>query len=339
MSKQLSQDKIKYIILDSLQYVINQFNIKGQLELEGFKVEDFGIRILVRVHGHNTVKSAVELYVAELKKRIAVLLEDHKMHLDVIFTSQSLGSKSEGKSNNSLSKLPGVKKIIAIASGKGGVGKSTITKWIASSLTKEGLNIGIVDVDIYGPSLSYMFDVKERPEYKNGQIVPIIKESIQLASIGFMMDEAGSIAWRGPMLVKALAQLISGVAWDNLDLLLIDTPPGTGDIHLSLFKQYPVSGVIVVTTPHPLAVADTKKGIDLYKKLEIPIIGVVENMSFLIDAHGNCSFPFGRGGGDDIATSYNIPILARIPLQEVSAFEFSIDTRNFLKNFVSEQWV
>ncbi|MFK8037925.1 MAG: Mrp/NBP35 family ATP-binding protein [Crocinitomicaceae bacterium] len=219
--------------------------------------------------------------------------------------------------------LPNVKHIIAIASGKGGVGKSTVTSNLAAGLAKQGHKVGLVDADIYGPSAPTMFDlVGRRPEgtEKDGKtlIKPIDSYGVKVLSIGFFSDPDQAVVWRGPMASKALNQLFKDAEWGELDYLLIDLPPGTGDIHLSLVQNVPLTGVIIVSTPQEVALADARKGINMFQMegLKVPVIGLVENMAWFTPAElpDNKYYIFGRDGAKNLAESMNVPLLAQIPL-------------------------
>jgi ATP-binding protein involved in chromosome partitioning len=219
--------------------------------------------------------------------------------------------------------LPKVKNIIAVVSGKGGVGKSTVAANFALTLAKGGARVGLLDADIYGPSVPIMFGIRgERPKMMNvegkGIILPIEKYGIKIMSIGLLVDEKSAVVWRGPMASSAIKQFVSDVFWDELDYLVIDMPPGTGDIHLTLMQTVPVTGVIVVTTPQEVALADAKKGIAMFgqAQLKVPIIGLVENMSYFSPAElpNNKYYIFGKEGGRKLAEEYEIPFLGEIPL-------------------------
>ena len=219
--------------------------------------------------------------------------------------------------------LPGVKNIIAVSSGKGGVGKSTVTSNLAVGLAQQGYSVGLIDADIYGPSMPLMFDVMdEKPttidvEGKN-YIKPIENYGVKMLSIGFFADANQAIVWRGPMASKALRQMFIDTYWGSLDYLLIDLPPGTGDIHLSLVQTVPVTGSVIVTTPQDVALADAKKGIAMFgqAQLNVPLIGLVENMSYFTPAElpDNRYYIFGKQGGRRLADEYDIPFLGEIPL-------------------------
>lgn len=217
-----------------------------------------------------------------------------------------------------LPNLAGVKKIVAVSSGKGGVGKSTVTANLAAALHAQGLRIGVLDADIYGPSQAMMFGVAPGTRPKTAEekyFIPVIAQGIQTMSISYLIDESTPMVWRGPMVSSALQQLLMQTQWDALDVLLIDMPPGTGDIQLTLSQKVPVDGAIVVTTPQDVALLDAKKGIEMFRKVDIPILGVIENMSMHICSKcGHLDPIFGEGGGASIADQYQTQLLAQLPL-------------------------
>ncbi|MBL0182622.1 MAG: Mrp/NBP35 family ATP-binding protein [Chitinophagaceae bacterium] len=246
------------------------------------------------------------------------LLVNKEAVVKVNFTSNTSSNRQDGKTI-----LKGVKNIIAVVSGKGGVGKSTISANLALALAQGGAKVGLMDADIYGPSQHIMFGVRgERPMMKDdgdkGLIVPIEKFGIKMMSIGLLIDEKQAVVWRGPMVSTAIRQFVSDVDWGELDYLVIDMPPGTGDIHLTIVQTVPVTGVIVVTTPQTVALADAKKGIAMFgqAQLKVPVIGLVENMSFFTPAElpGNKYYIFGKDGGKNLAEEFDIPFLGQIPI-------------------------
>ncbi len=219
--------------------------------------------------------------------------------------------------------LPKVKNIIAVVSGKGGVGKSTVSANLALALAQGGAKVGLMDADIYGPSVPIMFGVRgERPMMMDiegkGMIIPLERYGIKLMSIGLLVDEKNAVVWRGPMASSAIRQFVTDVYWDELDYLVVDMPPGTGDIHLTLMQTVPVTGAVIVTTPQDVALADAKKGIAMFgqAQLNIPIIGLVENMSYFTPAElpDNKYYIFGKEGGKRLADEYDLPFLGQIPL-------------------------
>lgn len=212
--------------------------------------------------------------------------------------------------------IANVKNIIAIASGKGGVGKSTTSVNLALALAAEGARVGILDADIYGPSQPRMLGKVERPESKDGKSMePVISHGIQSMSMGFLIDEEEPMIWRGPMVTQALEQLLRDTNWDNLDYLVIDLPPGTGDIQLTLSQKVPVSGAVIVTTPQDISLLDARKALKMFQKVKVPVFGVIENMSTHICSQCGHEEPiFGQGGGDKMAAQYDVDLLGQIPL-------------------------
>ncbi len=219
--------------------------------------------------------------------------------------------------------LPRVKNIIAIASGKGGVGKSTVTTNLAIALHQQGAKVGIIDADIFGPSIPVMFNCEDskpgiyQQDGKN-YIIPIEQYGIKLLSIGFLTPAESAVVWRGPMASSALKQFIADADWGELDYLLVDLPPGTSDIHLTLVQTVSITGVVIVTTPQKVALADAKKGLAMFKQgsINVPILGIVENMSYFIpeELPTHRYYIFGKGGGQELATQHQVPLLAQIPL-------------------------
>jgi len=211
-----------------------------------------------------------------------------------------------------------VKNIIAVASGKGGVGKSTTAANLALALVAEGARVGMLDADIYGPSQGILFGLPEgsRPEIKDQKwFVPLQAYGVQLMSMAFLTDDNTPMVWRGPVVSGALLQLINQTAWDDLDYLIVDMPPGTGDIQLTLAQKVPVAGAVIVTTPQDLALLDAKKGIEMFRKVNIPVLGVVENMAVhLCSQCGHAEHLFGEGGGEQLAAQYGVDLLASLPL-------------------------
>jgi ATP-binding protein involved in chromosome partitioning len=248
-----------------------------------------------------------------------ILLVKKDARVTVNFSSQTSSNRMDPKTV-----LGSVKNIIAVVSGKGGVGKSTVAANLALALGAGGAKVGLMDADIYGPSQHIMFGIRgERPmmrenEEGKGLIVPIEKFGIKVMSIGLLIDEKQAVVWRGPMVSSAIRQFVSEVDWGELDYLIIDMPPGTGDIHLTIVQSVPVTGVIVVTTPQLIALADAKKGVAMFSQaqLKVPIIGLVENMSYFTPAElpDNKYFIFGKDGGKDLADEFDLPFLGQIPL-------------------------
>jgi ATP-binding protein involved in chromosome partitioning len=222
------------------------------------------------------------------------------------------------KAQEQIPALANVKNVIAVASGKGGVGKSTTAANLALALTREGAKVGILDADIYGPSQGIMFGIAEgtRPQVKEQKwFVPLKAHGVDVMSMAFLTDENTPVVWRGPMVSGALLQLITQTAWDDLDYLVVDMPPGTGDIQLTLAQKVPVAGAVIVTTPQDLALLDAKKGVEMFRKVNIPVLGVVENMAVHIcSSCGHAEHLFGEGGGERLAAQFGVDLLASLPL-------------------------
>lgn len=247
------------------------------------------------------------------------LLVNKDADITVNFTSNTTTKRLEGSQT-----LGAVKNIIAVVSGKGGVGKSTVSANLALALAEGGAKVGLMDADIYGPSQHIMFGIRgERPLMMDdgsgkGKIVPIEKFGIKVMSIGLLIDEKQAVVWRGPMVSSAIRQFVSDVEWGELDYLIIDMPPGTGDIHLTVVQNVPVTGVIVVTTPQLVALADAKKGVAMFghAQLKVPVIGLVENMSYFTPAElpDNKYYIFGKDGGKNLADEFDLALLGQIPI-------------------------
>ncbi len=249
---------------------------------------------------------------------VAALEESIRGRISVENVDLRVESKitSHGVQGN-LKPLANVKNIIAIASGKGGVGKSTTAANIALALAAEGASVGVLDADIYGPSQPLMLGIAgERPTSTDGQTMkPLRAHGVQVMSIGFLIDPDQPMVWRGPMVTSALNQLLNQTQWDDLDYLIVDMPPGTGDIQLTLSQQVPVSGAVIVTTPQDIALLDARKGLQMFRKVSVPILGIVENMSTHICTECGYEEPiFGRGGGEKMATDFDVEMIGQLPL-------------------------
>lgn len=215
----------------------------------------------------------------------------------------------------SIPPIPNVKNIIAVASGKGGVGKSTTTVNLAIALANTGAKVGILDADIHGPNQPHMLGTVQKPAVKSKKFIPIKAHGVQSMSIGYLVDTTAPVVWRGPMVSQALRQLLNDTAWEELDYLFIDMPPGTGDIQLTLSKAVPVSGAVIVTTPQDVALLDARKGLEMFRKVNVHVLGVVENMSVHTCSQcGHTESIFGAGGGEKISAECDVPLLGQLPL-------------------------
>jgi ATP-binding protein involved in chromosome partitioning len=258
----------------------------------------------------------------EMIQNACITAVKHLVNKDAV-VNVTMTSNTTGKHKPTGTVLSGVKNIIAVCSGKGGVGKSTISSNLAVALAQSGASVGLMDADIYGPSVPIMFGVRgQRPMMTNvdgkDMIIPMESNGIKLMSIGLLVDDKQAVVWRGPMASSAIKQFVTDVNWGNLDYLIVDMPPGTGDIHLTLMQMIPVNGAVIVTTPQDVALADAKKAIAMFgqAQLKIPILGIVENMSWFTPAElpDNKYYIFGKDGGKKLAEEYEIPFLGQIPL-------------------------
>jgi ATP-binding protein involved in chromosome partitioning len=283
--------------------------------VESLDIQDTGVAVKVLVsnpamHARRRMQEAVEF---NLK---------NKFGKDIQVTCEVAAMPAEAKEAHRKI-LPEVKHVIAIASGKGGVGKSTVTANLAGGLAKAGYRVGIVDADIYGPSMPTMFDVvDEKPTMLDVEgtpkINPVVSYGIKILSIGFFTEQDNAVVWRGPMASKALTQMFTDAYWGKLDYLLIDLPPGTGDIHLSLVQTVPLDGAVVVSTPQEVALADARKGVNMFRldSIKVPVIGIIENMAWFTpkELPENKYFIFGRDGAKNLAQGMGVPFLGQVPL-------------------------
>lgn len=277
----------------------------------------------IRVEGQQVIIDLVFGYpLAGIQQQLAQSLQQllqpiigqHQLTLNISSRIDShVGQKS-------LKAFPEVKNMIAVASGKGGVGKSTTAVNLALALAAEGARVGVLDADIYGPSQPAMLGINERPtaaDQAGKKIRPILKHGLQSMSIGYLTDTTTAMIWRGPMVSMALQQLLNDTQWDALDYLIIDLPPGTGDIQLTLSQKIPVSGAVIVTTPQDLALLDARRAVEMFRKVNVPVLGVIENMSTHICSNCGHEEPiFGEGGGEHLADEYQVELIGRVPLNK-----------------------
>ncbi|HEY5700997.1 MAG TPA: iron-sulfur cluster carrier protein ApbC [Gammaproteobacteria bacterium] len=253
-------------------------------------------------------------YVAQLRDELAAVVSSLDPGAEVgIEVDWKVASHAVQKG---VEHLKAVKNIVAVASGKGGVGKSTVAVNLALALAAEGASVGVLDADIYGPSQPRMLGVSGQPDSRDGKsLEPMVSYGIQCMSIGFLIDEETPMIWRGPMVTQALEQLLKDTNWRDLDYLIVDLPPGTGDIQLTLAQKIPVSGAVIVTTPQDIALLDARKGLKMFEKVQVPVLGVVENMSTHVCGQcGHEEHIFGAGGGARMAEQYNVDFLGELPL-------------------------
>jgi ATP-binding protein involved in chromosome partitioning len=270
-----------------------------------------GANVAVEIQLGYPAASFCEAFAAFVKSRLE---DDPRIARAVVdVTWQVIAHKVQ----QGLTPLPEVKNIIAIASGKGGVGKSTTAANLALALQAEGARVGVLDADIYGPSQPRMLGLTGKPDTREGKaIVPKIGHGLQVMSIGFMIEEDTPMIWRGPMVTQALQQLLNETDWQGLDYLVIDLPPGTGDIQLTLCQRVPVSGAVIVTTPQDIALLDARKGLKMFEKVAVPVLGIVENMSTHVCTQcGHEEAIFSSGGGERMAEEYHVGFLGRLPLE------------------------
>ena len=282
----------------------------------------FGNEVIVDVAIINPTLQAKKKVESEIKKAILSKV-DEKIDVKVNLKTSVAPKKEEKSTLIKGKKIPSIKNIIAIASGKGGVGKSTITANMAVSLSKMGFKVGILDADIYGPSMHLMFDVeKERPISVKiegrSKMKPIENYGVKLLSLGFFTNPNQAVIWRGPMASKALNQLIFDADWGELDFLLIDLPPGTGDVHLSIVQALPINGAVIVSTPQTIALADAKKGVAMFQQesIQVPVLGIIENMAYFTpeELPDNKYYIFGKDGAKHLAEDINTKFIGEIPL-------------------------
>jgi len=307
----------------ALQKVLDTGSKKNVIELGWIKNVRVNIpRVILTLSLPSFANSQRDRIVQEVKNTLLNFEDINDVQIELDNKINQTESNSD-KKDLELQHIKGIKHIIAISSGKGGVGKSTIAVNIACSLMKLGLKTGLLDADIYGPNTPSMLGVtEENPKVTDGsgneqRLIPIKKYGISLVSMGFLIEEGQPVIWRGPMLNSIIRQFLYQVEWDNLDFLVIDLPPGTGDAQISLSQSVPISGAIVVTTPQQVSLQDARRGLAMFKQLGVPLIGIVENMSMFIppDMPNKKYEIFGNGGGKTLALENDLPLLSQIPIE------------------------
>lgn len=306
----MTEEKIKEILSKVKEPVLNldfvKLNFVHNISLNGGNLKlTMGISDL----SDPALNDTKNIITQELKRSLPEI-----KNIEIVFEQGITEHINEKKS----SILPGIKNTIAVASGKGGVGKSTVAVNLAVALAQQGAKVGLIDADIYGPSIPLMFDLKGKPGItKTGEknkLIPMEKYGVKVMSIGFLMEEGTAVVWRGPMASSALKQFMGDVVWGELDFLLFDMPPGTGDIQLTLSQSIPLTGAIIVTTPQDIAVADAKKGYIMFEKVSVPTLGIIENMSYYQNPDGSKENIFGKDGGRKMADEFKVTLLGEIPI-------------------------
>lgn len=322
----MSADTLRDRILDELKRVTDPVSGKDLVSADlvrALTVDGDTVRFILEIAPDAAKK--MEPVRAEAEARVAALSGVSKATVMLTAHSAKAPPDLKGKSAQPApqkpkppapERVPGVKRVIVVASGKGGVGKSTVSANLAVALAAQGQRVGLLDADFYGPSQPRMMGVSRRPASADGKIIePLKAHGVKMMSMGLMLDEAQSVVWRGPMLMSAVQQMMMQVAWGDLDVLVIDLPPGTGDVQLSLCQKFVLDGAVIVSTPQDVALLDARKAVDMFKRLNIPILGLVENMSTHICSNcGHEEHIFGHGGVAAEAEKMGVPLLGEVPL-------------------------
>jgi ATP-binding protein involved in chromosome partitioning len=304
-----------YEVLKTVKYPGYSRDIVSFGMIQGVQVTGQGIGVTIQIttnqqHIADQLRQATEAALRTLPAAGAI-------QVDVRLKEQAPpGAQANQNPFANVAPLPGVQHVVAVASGKGGVGKSTVATNLAVALGMSGLRTGLLDADIYGPSIPLMMGVHEKPQVtSDNRILPFINHGIKMQSLGFFLGENAPVIWRGPMVMKAVQQLLKDTDWGELDVLVIDLPPGTGDVQLTLVQTVPLTGAVLVTTPQDLALLDVKKGAEMFKQVNAPLLGIVENMSFFVCPEcGSHTNIFRQGGGEKESERLGIPLLGRVPL-------------------------
>ena len=302
-------------VLDALKGVVDPDLSVDIVTLKFVKDKDIridGDRVTLAIEMATPSPSRREAVASRVRDVVGALPGVQDVTVTTSFVVKSVSAPEHGKPP-----LPGVKNVIAVGAGKGGVGKTTVSVNLAVALSKMGARVGVLDGDIYGPNVPIMLGLQAQLETVDKQIRPAEKYGLQVVSMGFLTQDEAPVIWRGPMLHSAIQQFFREVAWKDLDYLVVDMPPGTGDVALSLSQTVPAAGAIVVTTPQQVSLADSRRAVKMYQKLKIPVLGLVENMSFYECTNCNhIADIFGHGGGEQTATQLEIPFLGRLPLYQ-----------------------
>ena len=308
--KKIIEEKLKKIILPNEKYLIEEEIIEGISFKEG--------HIQISLFANKDNLEEIEVVGKIIKKELQNI--DGVISVTTVLTNEPNKKSNSNKIENKkqkINKISNVKKIIAVASGKGGVGKSTISINLASAFSLMGKNVGILDADIHGPSVPHMLGLKGKPEVNNDKkIIPFEFNSMKVMSIGFLLNEEQPVVWRGPMVHSAIKQMATETDWGNLDILIIDMPPGTGDAQITVSQHLPLDGTIIVSTPQPVALNDAVKAIGMFRKVDIPVIGIIENMSYLLLDNGKKEDIFGKDGAKNMSEKEKILFIEEIPLDK-----------------------
>ncbi len=305
-------DALKEVMLPGTRVDVVKVNLIGEVKVAGGEVTVSVVRTTEKPETNAAVREAVAAKISGLPGVLSV-------NVTVDDRSEPRRTGPHGHSTDPFAdrqSLPGVKHIIAVASAKGGVGKSSVAVNLALALKENGARVGLMDADVYGPSVPTMLKVSGQPDVtEDKKIRPFQSHGLQVMSMGLLMPPDQPVIWRGPLVMSAVKQFLKDVLWDNLDYLVIDMPPGTGDAQLTLVQTVPLSGVVMVTTPQEVALADVRRGIQMFAKIEVPVLGIVENMSYFICPETQKQYDiFGQGGGAQVAQQYGLPLLGEIPI-------------------------
>jgi ATP-binding protein involved in chromosome partitioning len=309
ITEEIILEKLKQVKYPGFSRDIISFGLIKQVKIDGSKVT---LKLEVTT-GDQRIPAELDVEVRKALQSVSEITDvavDFKVNEPVKAAMQQSGA-ADGNS------IPGVKHIVAVASGKGGVGKSTVSANLAVAAARQGLKVGLLDCDLYGPSMGLMFGVKDRPSVtEDERLEPHVREGVRLMSMGFLVDDDAPVILRGPMVTRYTQQFLGQVNWGDLDILFLDLPPGTGDIQLTIVQTVALSGAVVVTTPQEVALIDARKAVKMFEKVNVPILGMVENMSYFLCPSDGKKYPiFGDGGGAREAEKQKVPLLAAIPLE------------------------
>jgi ATP-binding protein involved in chromosome partitioning len=307
----MSTEKRVWELLQGIQFPGMSRDIVSFGFVDEVVVDDDHVRVGLFITSHNP--QLAEQVRADVEGRLAD--SGLAQSYEVALKSQAPTSEAQQSVSQSPDLIPQVQHVVAVASGKGGVGKSTVAANLAVTLSALGYRVGLLDADIYGPSMPMMFGITERPVVENDRLIPFEKFGIKIMSLGFVLDVDTPVIWRGPMVVRAVEQMLGDVEWGPLDYLVVDLPPGTGDAQLTLSQKVPLSGAVIVSTPQDIALIDARKGLAMFEKVNVPVLGIVENMSTFVCPHcGEATDVFKRGGAERTADELESTFLGRIPL-------------------------